>query len=70
MRLLPVLCLLFFFACTATKEVKEVKADLIVQPKVPGSALVDQAIVAKDIRYLASDELGGRGTGSEGIEMA
>jgi len=39
-------------------------------PSLSKAIDVDQALVAKDLQYLASDELGGRGTGSEGIEKA
>lgn len=70
MRIFFLLFLLLFFACTSTKELKDssTTAKALVYAKAP--IMVDQAIVSKDIRYLASDELGGRGTGSEGIAKA
>ncbi|MFK8054743.1 MAG: M28 family peptidase [Saprospiraceae bacterium] len=70
MRLLTILSLTLILACTSTKEVKQTSVTPTVTALMPTSVTVDQALVVKDIRYLASDELGGRGTGSEGIAMA
>jgi len=70
MRLLIFLSFVLLFACTTTKQVAEGTTSVSNEPTKPVDVSVSQADVARDISYLASDELGGRGTGSAGIEMA
>jgi len=76
MRLITISAFSLLLGCATSKEVmKSNAASSTVQAVTTVSTRpviinADQAEVSKDIQYLASDELGGRGTGSEGIEKA
>ncbi len=73
MRFTTILASCLLLACSATKEASKGKQPLaatVQTPTLPAAINVSQSEVSKDIRYLASDELGGRGTGSPGIEKA
>ena len=73
MRFITLLASCLLVACSASKEASKSKLSsntAVLAPAIPAAVNVNQADVAKDIRYLASDELGGRGTGSAGIEKA
>ncbi len=73
MRLITLVVFCFLIACTATKEASKAKlpaTPAIPVPMLPVAIDIQQQTVEKDIRYLASDELEGRGTGSAGIEKA
>ena len=68
---IPIL-LLFFVACGETKEVTEESPDSEEESfqEIPLENVISEEDLSQTLKYLSSDELQGRKTGSEGIEKA
>ena len=72
MKYFTILFAFLLVACGSTKEMISSKTPITVEEKAPVASInfAKEENVAKTLKYLASDDLEGRDSGSKGIEKA